>query len=87
MGPNEFNPSGYWENQQVVRLNERVLSHLGTSWSDVFMLPYRLDRTNLCEIFEAEAKALLQEDVLWQKTVGLKGSTFIDADRLLVTLS
>jgi len=61
MGPNEFNPSGYWENQQVVRLNERVLSHLGTSWSDVFMLPYRLDRTNLCEIFEAEAKALLQK--------------------------
>ena len=59
MGPNEFNPSGYWENQQVVRLNERVLSHLGTSWSDVFMLPYRLGRTNLCEIFEAEAKALL----------------------------
>jgi hypothetical protein len=61
MGPNEFNPSGYWENQQVVRLNERVLSHLGTSWSDVFMLPYRLDRTNLCEIFEAEAKAVLQK--------------------------
>jgi hypothetical protein len=61
MGPNEFNPTGYWENQQVVRLNERVLSHLGTSWSDVFMLPYRLDRTDLREVFEAEAKSLLEE--------------------------
>jgi hypothetical protein len=61
MGPNEFNPTGYWENQEVVRLNERILSHLGTSWSDVFMLPYRLDRTDLREVFEGEAKSLLQE--------------------------
>jgi hypothetical protein len=61
MGPNEFNPTGYWENQQIVRLNERILSHLGTSWSDVFMLPYRLDRTDLREVFEGEAKSLLRE--------------------------
>jgi hypothetical protein len=61
MGPNEFNPTGYWENQQFVRLNERVLSHLGTSWSDVFMLPFRLDRTNLREVFSGEAKSLLEK--------------------------
>jgi hypothetical protein len=81
MGPNEFNPSGYWENQQIVRLNERILSHLGTSWSDVFMLPYRLDRTNLREVFEAEAKSLLQKAFSGKRPWVLKDprlSTLID---------
>ena len=27
--PNQFNPTGYWENQSIVRLNERVLSRSG----------------------------------------------------------
>jgi hypothetical protein len=72
IGPNEFNPSGYWENQQVVRLNERVLSHLGTSWSDVFMLPYRLDKANLREVFEAEAKSILQNAFSGKRLWALK---------------
>jgi hypothetical protein len=59
--PNEFNPTGYWENQSVVRLNERILSHLGTSWADVFLPPYHLDRTDLREIFEVEARAHLDK--------------------------
>jgi hypothetical protein len=59
--PNEFNPTGYWENKLVVRLNERILLHLGTSWSDVFLPPYYLDRTDLREVFEAEARALLDK--------------------------
>src|ERR1700722_15434456 len=61
IGPNEFNPSGYWENQQVVRLNERVLSHLGTSWSDVFMLPYRLDQANLQNAFSGKRAWALKD--------------------------
>ena len=76
MGPNEFNPGGYWENRQVVRLNERVLSHLGTSWSDVFMLPYRLDRTNLREVFEGEAKSLLQKGFSGKRPWVLKDPRF-----------
>jgi hypothetical protein len=72
IGPNEFNPSGYWENQQVVRLNERVLSHLGTSWSDVFMLPYRLDQANLREVFEEEAKSILQDAFSGKRMWALK---------------
>ncbi len=58
---NEFNPTGYWENRSVVRLNDRMLAHLGTSWSDVFLLPYHLGNTDLRAFFEAEARALLDK--------------------------
>jgi hypothetical protein len=70
--PNEFNPTGYWENRSVVRLNERILSHLGTSWSDVFLLPNHLGRTDLRTIFEAEARALLDKALSGKRTWVLK---------------
>jgi hypothetical protein len=70
--PNEFNPTGYWENQSIVRLNERILSHLGTSWSDVFLPPYHLNRTDLRETFEAEARALLDKAFAGKRTWVLK---------------
>src|SRR5262245_24536103 len=74
--PNEFNPTGYWENQPVVRLNERILSHLGTSWSDVFSLPYRLDAADLREVFETEARALLKKAFSGKRTWVLKDPRF-----------
>jgi hypothetical protein len=70
--PNEFNPTGYWENRSVVRLNDRILSHLGKSWSDVFLLPYHLGDTDLRVVFEAEAKALLDEILSGKRTWVLK---------------
>jgi hypothetical protein len=70
--PNEFNPTGYWENRSVVRLNERILSHLGSSWSDVFLLPYQLGRTDLRAVFEAEARTLLDNALSGKRTWVLK---------------
>ena len=66
----EFNPTGYWENQSGVRLNDRILSHLGTSWSDAFLLPYRVHGTDLREVFGAEARALLNEAFSGRQTCG-----------------
>jgi hypothetical protein len=70
--PNEFNPTGYWENQSVVRLNERILSHLGSNWSDVFMVPNHLGGTDLRAIFEVEARALLDKALSGKRTWVLK---------------
>ncbi len=74
--PNQFNPTGYWENQSIVRLNERVLSHLGTSWSDVFLLPYHLDRADLRQIFDTEANALLDKAFSGKRNWVLKDPRF-----------
>ena len=76
LGPNEFNPTGYWENQSVVRLNDRILSHLGTSWSDVFLPPYHLDRTDLRELFETEARDLLDKAFSGKRNWVLKDPRF-----------
>lgn len=70
--PNEFNPTGYWENRSIVALNERILSHLGASWSEVFLLPYYLGRTDLRAVFEAEATALLDKAISGKQTWVLK---------------
>jgi hypothetical protein len=59
--PDDFNPTGYFENQPIVRLNERILSHLGLSWADVFLPPHHLKHTGLHEAFDGEAKALLDK--------------------------
>ena len=72
LSPNEFNPTGYWENQSVVRLNDRILSHLGASWSDAFLLPYHVGGTDLREVFGAQAKALLNEAFSGRQTWVLK---------------
>jgi hypothetical protein len=72
LGPNEFNPTGYWENRSIVGLNERILSHLGASWSEVFLLPYHLDRTDLRAVFEAEARDLLDKAIAGKATWVLK---------------
>jgi len=74
--PNQFNPTGYWENQSMVRLNERLLSHLGTSWSDVFLLPYHLDRADLRQMFETEANLLLDKAFSGNRSWVLKDPRF-----------
>ena len=74
--PNQFNPTGYWENQSMVRLNERLLSHLGTSWSDVFLLPYHLDRADLRQMFETEANLLLDKAFSGKRSWVLKDPRF-----------
>src|SRR5690348_5945376 len=33
------NEAGFWENQAVVQLHERILEHLGSSWDDPRELP------------------------------------------------
>jgi hypothetical protein len=72
LGPNEFNPTGYWENRSIVRLNDRMLAHLGMSWSEVFLLPYRVELTDLREKFEAEARDLLDKAFSGKRTWVLK---------------
>jgi hypothetical protein len=76
LGANEFNPTGYWENQAIVRLNERILSHLGTSWCDVFLPPYRLEDTDLREVFGEEARDVLDQAIAGKRTWVLKDPRF-----------
>lgn len=33
--PDEYNPHGYYENQDIVHLNEKILSDAGGSWKDI----------------------------------------------------
>ena len=56
------NVKGFWENERIVRLNERILASLGLCWDDVSRMPERwLDRPDI-KNYEAEIVNLLQEE-------------------------
>ncbi|SDP58441.1 rhamnan synthesis F family protein [Desulforhopalus singaporensis] len=55
------NPKGYFENQGVVQLNERILNHLGYSWSNPFVIGIG-DLAEITDQFYVEASNLLQSN-------------------------
>ena len=39
LAPSTDNPKGFWEHEEIVDLNDRILAALGSSWDDVRPLP------------------------------------------------
>ncbi len=46
MRPQPDNPAGFWENQQIVDFNDRLLSALGLSWDSTAPLPEHWKRSH-----------------------------------------
>jgi GT2 family glycosyltransferase len=62
MRPNQFNPKGYWENQQIVDLNDAILSRLGGTWRDPPPFPKGWEGSSRLGDLRQQARALLQQD-------------------------
>jgi hypothetical protein len=39
LNPSEDNPSGFFENYDIVEINQKLLHHLNSSWDDILFLP------------------------------------------------
>ncbi|HDH04760.1 MAG TPA: glycosyltransferase [Nitrospirae bacterium] len=65
---NEENPKGFFENQDVVKLNDRILSQLGFSWSNPFIGEIEA-RVQELDFFFHDALEILEksykENFLW----------------------
>jgi hypothetical protein len=44
MKPTQENPKGYFENNALYRVNEKLLAQMGSSWSDMFYTEAKLDK-------------------------------------------
>lgn len=63
IGPSEDNPKGFWEDAEIVALNENILSELGIDWDSLhgFFLGIDNFNTKAFQTFKAEAKALVRD--------------------------
>ena len=71
MPPTEDNPKGYFENNRVVRLNEKILSDNNATWDDPL---FTLDSVSEFKINEyvSEAKAILNDEFKYVKNIIIK---------------
>lgn len=62
MAANANNPTGFWESVAVFHLNTRLLASAGSAWDDWLAFPDAWYRSPPAQSFEAEARALLDEE-------------------------
>ncbi|MDD2828455.1 MAG: hypothetical protein PHW18_02645, partial [Sulfuricurvum sp.] len=71
MWPNDANPKGYFENNFIYRLNEKILDEFGSSWSD-----YRFDITKLDqsqkELYIIEAQKIIENEFRYSSNFVIK---------------
>ena len=65
----EFNPRGYWEDEEVVRFNNRILSSLGCEWDSLGLFFHSTELLAACELYRPEAIKLIERkketNTLW----------------------
>lgn len=60
MRPDRFNPDGYWEDEDIVAFNDRMLKSMDMSWDAISFTSDTLERL---QPFEDEAQALLYKKI------------------------
>jgi hypothetical protein len=66
------NPTGYWENRQIVALNERILEAFGLHWHSIERITEAQWRETDLEPFRTEATRLLRDQFLHHPVWGFK---------------
>ena len=71
LDPNEWNPKGYFEHPDIVRLNDILLSYVGKRW-DSLALPLWKEWEPLTEPYQTEAVEILESDFGKELLCGIK---------------
>jgi len=66
------NAKGYWENRDVVMLNERLLLEMNSSWDDLLPLPKAWMERSGIQFIKADIVELLQRDFSMLSTWAIK---------------
>lgn len=71
MKPTEDNPKGYFENNRIVVLNERILADNNASWDDPSFTVDSIPKSKLREYVDA-AKLILEDELKYVKKIIIK---------------
>lgn len=66
------NEAGFWESEEIYRLNDEILASAGSAWDDWWPLDPVWFRSETAETFKARALALLDEDFSQSRLFVLK---------------
>jgi len=73
MKPLEANPKGYFENQDIYEINEKILGALGSSWDNVFLEgDIGDDKSSCTATHEAELKDIMVREFFDSKIFAVK---------------
>ena len=72
MPPSSDNPSGFWENQKIVELHERVLKSFGQSWASWKPLPRNWRHHDKVKRLRTELRALIIEEFGDKNLISIK---------------
>ncbi len=61
MVQNEYNPKGYFENNRLYKINEKLLAQCNSNWDDVFFMSAKLELLKNSPLLE-ELKSTLQDE-------------------------
>lgn len=61
--PNEYNPEGYWEHQDIVHLNEAILNCLGGSWDKPPEFPHGWEGSPELAALRRKARSIIHRDL------------------------
>lgn len=77
MGDNLFSPSednkkGYYEDKDIVLLNEKILKNISSRWDDIFLLENQWENAQSLGPLYEEAETVLKTKISQNDTIGLK---------------
>jgi len=72
MSPNEFNPKGYFENFEIYRINEGILSKLKSSWDSMEELPSGWINRKELSPYKKKLKKIISEEFKFSNVFALK---------------
>lgn len=70
--PNDYNPKGYWEHDEIVSLNNEILERLGGSWDEPPAFPPGWENAPAMDDLKQRAQRLIQDSFADVQTWGWK---------------
>lgn len=62
LNPNEYNPEGYWELNDIVHFHDRLLRHFNLSWKYVYPLPDNWHLSKEINAYKEELKSIIKKN-------------------------
>lgn len=72
MRSNEYNPKGYFENQPIVDLNDRIMDRLGFAWDDPFPFPENWQQQDFLAVYQHQFVEILESEFTTDQLIGFK---------------
>lgn len=76
MQANEYNVKGYFENNKIVELNDKILGYFNASWDSVFFLPEKWEEDERLKQSKLDAIQIINSEFNRKNNIAIKDPRF-----------